>query len=50
MTSRVILIIDMESAWMRLEHHISISMLSMVDDEILPITTDSIFTLDTEQG
>jgi hypothetical protein len=49
MTLRVILIID-HVVRMRLEHHISIFMLSTVDDEVLPIIADSIFTLDTGQG
>ncbi len=40
----------MEPAWMKLEHHISLSMLSTVDDEILPVIADSIFTLNTGQG
>jgi len=50
MASRVMLVVDMESAWMRLEYHIGISVLGTVDDEILPVVADFIFTLDTGQG
>ena len=50
MASRVMLVVDMESAWMRLEYHIGISVLGTVDDEIIPVVADFIFTLDTGQG
>ena len=50
MASRVMLVVDMESTWMQLEYHIGISVLGTVDDEILPILADFIFTLNKGQG